>query len=185
MPVELTIQDKPLDGITLKLKDKNVKKINLAVRKTLDDYLLIQDHHNINIVIMPDKGKVVAFPKAEYTEDCYTDQDQLFKFLLQGGVIKPDSINGGNIYGSLEAMYITDKKGDEEPIEVVLLNVHNFLKKDKEEYSVRKKFIDDLEKELKQLAKEQDQLRDQIQQDKLAKDKALQQQEKINQKFDN
>jgi len=148
MPVELTIQDKPFDGISLELKDKNVKKINLAVRKTLDDYLLIQDHHNINIVIMPDKGKVIAFPKAEYTEDCYTDQDQLFKFLLQGGVIKPDSINGGNIYGSLEAVYMTDKKGDEEPIEVVLLNVHNFLKKDKEEYSVRKKFIDDLEDQL-------------------------------------
>jgi len=148
MPLELSIEDKPLDHVKLVLKDKNTKKINIAIRKTLDNHILIQDHHNMNIVIMPDKGKVLAFPKAEYTEDCYTDQDQLFKFLLQAGVIKPDSINGSTIYGSLEAMYNIEKTGEEEPLEVVILNVHNFLTKDKEEYSVRKKFIDDLENQL-------------------------------------
>ena len=148
MDAQLTIVDKPLEDVKIVIKDKNIKKINLAIRKTLDNHLLIQDHHNINIVIMPDKGKVLAFPKGEYTEDCYSDQDQLFKFLTQAGVIKFDSINGGNIYGSLEAAYNIDQSGDEEPLEVVILNVHNFLKKDNEEYSVRKKFIDDLENQL-------------------------------------
>lgn len=148
MDAQLTIVDKPIENVKLVLKDKNIKKINLAIRKTLDNHLLIQDHHNINIVIMPDKGKVLAFPKGEYTEDCYSDQDQLFKFLTQSGVIKFDSINGGNIYGSLEAAYNIDQSGDEEPLEVVILNIHNFLKKNKEEYSVRKKFIDDLENQL-------------------------------------
>lgn len=148
MPIELTLSDKPLDDPKLILKDKNVKKINIALRKTLDNHLLIQDHHNLNIVIMPEKGKVLAFPKSEYTEDCYADLDQLFKYLLQAGVVKPDTITGGNIYGSLEATYNTEKLNDEEPIEVVILNIHNFLNKDKEEYSVRKKFIDDLEQQL-------------------------------------
>lgn len=145
---EITLVDKPLENAKLVLKDKNIKKINIAVRKTLDNHLLIQDHHNINIVIMPEKGKILAFPKGEYTEDCYADQDQLFKFLTQSGVIKFDSINGGNIYGSLEAAYNMEKVNDEEPLEVVMLNIHDFLNKDKEEYSVRKKFIDDLENQL-------------------------------------
>lgn len=42
------------------------------------------------------------------------------------------------------------KKGEEEPLEVVILNISNFLSKDKQEYSVRKKFIDDLEQALLQ-----------------------------------
>jgi hypothetical protein len=148
MPVELSVVDKPLEDVQLVIKDKNTKKVSLALRKTLDNHIIIQDHHNMNIVVMPDKGKILAFPKGEYTQDCYTDQDQLFHFLRQAGVIKPDSINGSTIYGSLEAMYNTEKSGDEEPVEIVILNISNFLSKDKEEYSTRKKFIDDLENQL-------------------------------------
>lgn len=148
MPLELTIKDKSLENPKLVLKDKNVKKVNLALRRTLDGNLIIQDHHSMNIVIMPDKGKILTFPKTEYNQDCYADQDDLFKHLSLNGVIKIDSVNGSNLYGSLEGMYDTDKKGDEEPVEVVILNISNFLNKAKENHSVQKKFIDDLEKQL-------------------------------------
>lgn len=148
MPIELTLQDKPLENPQLVLKDKNIKKVKLAIRRTLDGNLLIQDHHSINIVIMPDKGKVLTFPKTEYNQDCYADQDDLFKHLTLNGVVKIDSVNGSNLYGSLEGAYDTDKKGDEEPVEVVILNISNFLNKAKEDHSIQKKFIDDLEKQL-------------------------------------
>lgn len=148
MPIELSLHDKPLENPRLVIKDKNVKKVQLAIRRTLDGNLLIQDHHSMNIVIIPDKGKILAFPKTEYNEDCYADQDDLFKHLTLNGVVKVDSVNGGNLYGSLEGAYNTDKKGDEEPIDVVILNVSNFLNKAKEDHSVQKKFIDDLEKQL-------------------------------------
>jgi hypothetical protein len=148
MPLSLKVQGPSADELTLKIKEKSVKKVKLAIRKTLDGDLIIQDHHNINIIISPEKGKIVTFPKGEFNNDCYSDQDQLFQYLTQAGVINADSIIGGNIYGSLEAKYPTEKKGEEEPIEVVILNVTNFLNKDKEEYSIRKKFIDDLEREL-------------------------------------
>ena len=148
MSVELAVKEKPLEDIKLVFKDKNTKKISLSVRRTLDGNLIIQDHHSMNIVIVPDKGKILSFPKGEYNEDCYADQDDLFKHLMLNGVIKPDSINGSNIYGSLEAMYVTDKKSDEEPIDVVLLNINSFLKDAKENHQVRKKYIDDLEKQL-------------------------------------
>ena len=67
---------------------------------------------------------------------------------MTNGVITPDSIIGGNIYGSMEAKFAIEKKGEEEPLDVVLLNLYNFISKDKAEFSIRKRFIDDLEKEL-------------------------------------
>ena len=146
MPVALKVQDN--SNITLAVKEKHVKKVTLAIRKTLDGNLIVQDHHTINIIVMPEKGKILAFPKGEFTQDCYTDQDQLFQYLVTSGVVAPETVVGGNIYGSLEATFNKEKKGEEEPLEVVILNISNFLTKDKQEYSVRKKFIDDLEQSL-------------------------------------
>lgn len=146
--MEITIKDKALENPRLVIKDKHVKKVSLSLRRTLDGNLLIQDHHSMNIVIMPDKGKVLTFPKGEYNQDCYSDQDDFFKHLTLNGVVKVDSVNGSNLYGSLEGVYDIDKKGDEEPVEVVILNISNFLNRAKEDHSVQKKFIDDLEKQL-------------------------------------
>jgi hypothetical protein len=150
MPLALNVKPSSTDDLTLVIKNKNVKKVSLAIRKTLDGNLIVQDHHTMNIIVMPEKGKILAFPKGEFTQDCYTDQDQLFQYLVSSGVVAPETVVGGNIYGSLEAAFNKDKTGDEEPLEVVILNISNFLSKDKQEYSVRKKFIDDLEKELLQ-----------------------------------
>lgn len=144
----LKIKTPDASSLTLKIEPKKTKSVSLAIRKALDGSLIVQDHHNMNIVIMPDKGKIVSFPKGEFNQDCYADQDQLFTFLTQAGVVAPDSIIGGNIYGSLEATFSTEKKFEEEPLDVVILNITNFLSKDKQEYKIRKKFIDDLEQEL-------------------------------------
>jgi hypothetical protein len=147
MPLNFAVKDNP-EKLRVKVEAVPTKKVSIALRKTLDGNLIIQDHQSMNIIIMPEKGKILALPKGDFNQDTYTDQDQMFQFLTNAGVVLPDSIIGGNIYGSLEAKFPTEKKGDEEPLEVVILNISNFLTKDKAEYSVRKKFIDDLEKEL-------------------------------------
>lgn len=147
MPLQLVVKDNP-EAFKFKVKDTPKKKVQIAIRKTLDGNLIIQDHQSMNIIIMPSKGKILAMPKSEFNQDCYTDQDQMFQYLTTAGVVAPDSIIGGNIYGSLQATFPTEKLGDEDPLEVVILNITNFLNKDKSEYAVRKKFIDDLEREL-------------------------------------
>ena len=147
MPIELKVTNKT-DNAKLVVSEKTFKKIKLSIGKTLDGNILVSDHQNVNIIIMPDKGKILAIPKGEFSNDVYTDQDQLFQHLLINGVIVPDSIIGGNIYGSMEAKFSTEKKSEEEPLDVVLLNLYNFISKDKAEFSIRKRFIDDLEKEL-------------------------------------
>ena len=146
--MELTVHDKPIDSIKLDIKEKKVKKISLAARKTLEGNVIVQDHHSINIVLMPDKGKILTFPKSEYNDETYDSQDQLFKYLITVGVVKPDSVNGSNIYGSLEAMYVVDKNGDEEPFEVVLLNIHDFLKRSQEDHKIHQDYIDNIENQL-------------------------------------
>lgn len=148
MPIQLDFKDEPVGDIKLVLKDKNTKKISVAIRKTLDGNLLLQDHHSMNVVIMPEKGKILTFPKEEYNDLCYADQDDLFKFLTTAGVVQPNTINGSNIYGSLEAAYQKEKIGDEEPLEVVILNIHNFLNKHKIDHQINKKYIEDLENQM-------------------------------------
>lgn len=110
MPLALAVNPTPANELTLTVKEKHVKKVSLAIRKTLDGNLIVQDHHTINIVIMPEKGKILAFPKGEFTQDCYTDQDQLFQYLVSSGVVAPETVIGGNIYGSLEATFNKEKR---------------------------------------------------------------------------
>jgi hypothetical protein len=147
MPLQLKVVNN-IDDLQVVAKQKQFKKIKLQMGKTLDGSILITGHQNMNVVIIPDKGKIIAMPKGEFSNDVYTDQDQLFNHLVIQGVVTPDSVIGGNIHGSLEAKFAIEKKGEEEPLDVVLLNLANFINKDKQEYSIRKKFIDDLEREL-------------------------------------
>lgn len=147
MPIKLKVADN-IDDLQIVAKEKKFKKIKLEIGKTLDGSIIITGHQNMNVVIIPDKGKIIAMPKGEFSDDVYTDQDQMFNFLLVNGVVTADSIIGGSIYGSLEAKFSTEKKGEEEPLDVVLLNLANFINKDKKEFTIRKRFIDDLEREL-------------------------------------
>jgi hypothetical protein len=148
MPLELSLEDPSSDQIGLKLKERDGKRISVAVRKTLDGHIMVTSHHNFNIVIIPDKGKILSVPKNEYSDETYNNQDEMFKYLVNAGVVLPDSINAGSIYGSLEGKYPTDKKNDEEPLEVVIYNLHNFLNKQKGEHAIRKKYMDELEQDL-------------------------------------
>lgn len=148
MSVELKVKGPDTDEISLKVKESDGIKIKVAMRKTLDGHIMVTSHHNFNIVIMPDKGKILTIPKNEYSDETYNNQDQMFKYLANAGVILPDSVNAGSIYGSLEGKYPTEKKNDEEPLEVVIYNLHNFLNKDKEDHAIRKKYMDELEQDL-------------------------------------
>ena len=76
--------------------------VELYARKALDGSLLIMDHSNFDIAVMPDKMKVVTFPKNTSTEDVYEYQNRLFEFLADKGVVDRQSVQGGNIFRSLE-----------------------------------------------------------------------------------
>ena len=85
--------------------------VKLKARRTLDGSILVTDHEDIDIVIVPAVNKILAMPKDEMTDDVYETQDRFYKFLSKNGVILLDSVQAGNIYGVMEAMYPPDADG--------------------------------------------------------------------------
>lgn len=79
--------------------------MKLKIRKTMDGQIMVMDHNDIDIVVMPSTRKVIAFPKTSYQDNVYACQDRFFRFLTDQGVLKRDSIQGGNVYGAMEALY--------------------------------------------------------------------------------
>ena len=73
---------------------------------------MIYDHKDIDIVLMQEKKKIVAFAKDMLTDTVYGAESRLFEFLRKHGIVAYDSIQGGNIYGSMEAKLLESKKYD-------------------------------------------------------------------------
>jgi len=104
---------------------KPIAKVELKIRKTLDGDLLISDHADIDIIIMKKKKKIVAFPKDIMSEVIYGAQDRLFKFLAKKGLIQIHSVQGGSIYGSLEAEFLASEEYD--PISLSIINLEKWI----------------------------------------------------------
>lgn len=121
--------------------------VSLDARKALDGNIMIFDHIDIDIVIMPDKKKVVAFVKEEFGDEIYEAQNRLFKFLAKKGVIKPESVRAGNVYGALEGVY-PDSFNDKDPNKVVLFMIAKFIEEEKPYFAWDKAMEDAEEKRL-------------------------------------
>ena len=97
------------DSVKIKIKDPTLKErynFKLELRRALNGDLLIFDHADIDIVVLKEKKKIVAFAKDIMSEIVYGAENRLFEYLRKKGIIAYDSIQGGNVYGSLEgALY--------------------------------------------------------------------------------
>lgn len=111
--------------------------ISLDIRRTLDNNYIIYDHPLFDIVVNPDKKKIMTFVNKKRKTSAYPHQDAFFEFLKRRGVILPDTIKGGNIFGSVEATYPANKKID--VVKAVLLNIFLFFR---EELPKLKKALD-------------------------------------------
>lgn len=125
-----------------KEKKPQTFKVKLKVRRTLDGNFIVSDHPDMDIVIMPEKMKVIAFSRDNFDDHVYQTQDRLMKYLVKKGVIMPDSITGSNVYGSLECKII--KPAQEIPIdELMLMLVSKWIDSEKPSV-VYQKAIDDV-----------------------------------------
>ena len=77
--------------------------VELKARRGLDGSLLIMDHQKIDIAVVPSSMKITTFPKTTATEDVYDFQNRLLELLADKGIIDRSSIQGGNVFRSLEA----------------------------------------------------------------------------------
>ena len=115
-------------------KQQELIKIELKARKTLDGNILIFDHQDIDIVIMPEKSKVVTFAKNDFSEMIYEVQNRFFNFMKRKGIVTYDSIRGGNVYGSLEGAIAESKELHINALDYTIYNIYKFLKEEKPHY---------------------------------------------------
>ena len=88
---------------------KQIYEFKLNVRRALNGDLMIFDHNDIDIIILTEKKKIVAFAKDMMSEVVYGAESRLMEFLRKAGIIEYDSIQGGNVYGSLRERCMNQK----------------------------------------------------------------------------
>jgi len=110
--------------------------ISLNARKSLDGNVMIFDHKEIDIVIIPATQKVLALAKKNFSDQVYEAQERLFSFLRKRGVVELANIQGGNIYGSLEAKLAVSINEEISAIDSALYNIWEYLKEEKEFYAI-------------------------------------------------
>ena len=107
-----TVHVKPQIGIKFVNNNLKTAKFEMNMRKALNGDLLVFDHADIDIVLMVEKKKLVAFPKDIMSEVVYGAESRLMDWMRQNGIIEYDSIQGGNVYGSLEGKIHESKERD-------------------------------------------------------------------------
>ena len=95
--------------VVVGLEQRAPIQIELKARRTLEGNILIMDHESIDIVLMPEKNKCMAFAKNVLHEDVYGAQDRLASFMSKRGIIDLSKVRSGNIFGSMEYS-ITESK---------------------------------------------------------------------------
>jgi len=114
--------------ITVDIVNNNARttKFEMNVRKALNGDLLVFDHADIDIVLMVEKKKIVAFPKDLMSEVVYGAESRLMEWMRHNGIIEYDSIQGGNVYGSLEGKIHESKERD--PMKSAIYQLSEWIK---------------------------------------------------------
>jgi len=131
MPIKIKIDPdiSPEELSQQQEKAPPVMTISLEVRKTLDGKIMILDHMHLDIILDTSINKITTFPKEELTDEIYGFQSKYFNFLKNEGVILPESIQSGNVFGSLEASYPEAAEEGVNASQVVLLSTKKFIEK--------------------------------------------------------
>ena len=119
--------------------------VELNARKALDGSLLIMDHKKIDIAVQPEQMKVVTFPKTTATEDVYEYQNRLLELLADKGVIDRSTIQGGNVFRSLEAAVFPNEQVNS--LQAAVFVIVEFLAYE----SDHERIADEYEKELEDM----------------------------------
>jgi hypothetical protein len=146
MAIKVTLE-KP-DSLVVTIKDKKTieETVKLKARKSLNGDIMIFDHSDIDIVIMPQKKKILTFGKEYLSDQVYEAQNRLFTFLRKRGIIDYDSIAGGSVFYSMEATIQESKLYNE--VQHALLGVARFIDKERPLMEFEKAFEHEEEKRL-------------------------------------
>ena len=124
--IHITPPNQPV-GVEI-IEEKDIS-FDLKLRSAINGDLIILDHKDIDIVIQPNNKKVVTFAKEAMSDAVYGAESRLLEFLRKKGIINYDSIQGGNVYGSMEGTLMEAGKID--AVKATLLNISEWMKTEK------------------------------------------------------
>jgi len=154
MPITINVQDEEQpqeseESIKLVVQDDKSKhtplKMNLEIRKSIDGSLMIFDHPEMDIAIVPTASKVIAFSKGAYTDEVYAAQNRLAEHLTKAGILTRESIQGGNVYGALEGKWPAPKNSTLPVVDLAVLSIGKFIEKEKPEYIFQDAYEQEIE----------------------------------------
>jgi hypothetical protein len=120
-------------SLTIKIGPAAHKKVlSINARRTLEGNIMIYDHPEIDVIIDPRAKKITLFPKNKMSDDVYDVQNRLFEELAKKGIVPAESVQGGNVYGALEAYYPESEAIN--ALNMVLISLDNFISEDKTFY---------------------------------------------------
>lgn len=112
--IGVKIDSTPKIGVSITNPNLHEIKFKLNIREAHNGDLMIFDHPEIDIVVMVEKKKVVTFAKDLATDIVYGTSSRLMERLRTKGVIAYETIQGGNVYGSLEGQLLEMKSSEKE-----------------------------------------------------------------------
>lgn len=133
--------------ITIKDKTTGLQK-ELMIKKTLSGDYMLTEHPDLDIVVMPSKYKILAMAKEDQSDQVYNIQEKLFNYMVKRGIVLPDSVTSGNVYGSLQGAYPQQSPGGEDVLQVVVMNLANFIEDERPIVASEKEFEEKMEKAL-------------------------------------
>lgn len=117
-----SVDYKPQVSVDIVNPNQRKHEFSVDMREALNGDLMFMGHNDIDIILMKEKKKIVAFPKNLMSEVVYGAESRLMEYLRKKGVVQFDSIQGGNVYGSLEGKILESKDNDEISLTVYELN---------------------------------------------------------------
>lgn len=126
------------EGVKIEIVEKDRIEGKLKLRSALNGDLMIMDHKDIDIVIKQGEKKIVAFAKDTMSDLVYGAESRLLEYLRRNGILNYDSIQGGNIYGSLEGKLMESDKS----VEIALMKISEWMEEEQPMMSGRTGYED-------------------------------------------
>ena len=110
-------------------QDSVAVDFKLKIRRTMDNNIMISDHPDVDIVLMIASEKIVV----------YDVQNRLFRFLVRKGVVNPETVRAGNVYGSMEGVVLGSAEQDRF-LPLVIMNISKFIEEERPYFEYIEKY---------------------------------------------
>ena len=138
-------QDDARGSIKIKINGPEDKvTLEMNARRALNGDIMITEHDLIDIIVSPSKSKIITFPKKLSEREAYPVQDRLLIMMRERGIVDPSTIQGGNIFMSLEATLHESVSESVDAVQSAIFVTSTFLEEEKPDIMARKHLQHDL-----------------------------------------